>query len=66
MSIIIRCLDISSSSTIKVVKYFLRILEVDDTSGKGLFDAIVDEIKIIGLDFDDIRGKGYDNGSNTK
>ncbi|GKD61105.1 zinc finger MYM-type protein 1-like protein [Tanacetum coccineum] len=66
MSIIIRCLDISSSSTIKVVEYFLGFLEVDDTSGKGLFDAIVDEIKNIGLDFDDIRGQGYDNGSNMK
>ncbi|PWA73035.1 zinc finger MYM-type protein 1 [Artemisia annua] len=49
MSIIIRCLDISSSSTIKVMEYFLGFLEVDDTSGKGLFDAIVDEIKNMDL-----------------
>ncbi|WOG98393.1 hypothetical protein DCAR_0417734 [Daucus carota subsp. sativus] len=43
-------------------KYFSVILDlVDDTTGKGLFDAIVDEIKNIGLDIDDLRGQGYDN-----
>ncbi|XP_017245925.2 uncharacterized protein LOC108217597 [Daucus carota subsp. sativus] len=65
MSIVIRCLDISSSP-IKIVEYFIEFLVVDDTTGKGLFDAIVDEIKNIGLDIDDLRGQGYDNGSNMK
>ncbi|XP_070040246.1 uncharacterized protein [Nicotiana tomentosiformis] len=33
---------------------------------KGLFEVIIDEIKNIGLDIDNLRGQGYDNGSNMK
>ncbi|XP_066347998.1 uncharacterized protein [Miscanthus floridulus] len=40
--------------------------QVDDTSGSGLFNVLVDSIKSFGLNIDDIRGQGYDNGSNMK
>jgi hypothetical protein len=65
MSFVVRCVDISSTP-IQVNEYFLEFLKVDDTSGKGLFDAIIDELKIVGLDINDLRGQGYDNGSNMK
>ncbi|XP_039045651.1 uncharacterized protein LOC120185532 [Hibiscus syriacus] len=32
----------------------------------GLFDTTQDELKSLGLDIDDMRGQGYDNGSNMK
>lgn len=50
MSIILRCLD-PSLSPITVMEYFTKISNVDDTTGKCLFDAIVDEIKSIRLHF---------------
>ncbi|KAK4727022.1 hypothetical protein R3W88_031939 [Solanum pinnatisectum] len=65
MSFIIRSVDISATP-INVTKYFLEFLKVDDTSGKGLFEVILDETKCIGLDIDNLRGQGYDNGSNMK
>ncbi|XP_023735810.1 uncharacterized protein LOC111883719 [Lactuca sativa] len=65
MSIVLRCLDLSTTP-IEVKEYFLGFLIVDNTTGKGLYDAIVDEIKNIGLDINDVRGQGYDNGSNMK
>ncbi|XP_052619569.1 uncharacterized protein LOC128125953 [Lactuca sativa] len=65
MSIILRCLDLSTTP-IEVKEYFLGFLVVDNTTGKGLYDAIIDEIKNIGLDINDVRGQGYDNGSNMK
>ena len=65
MSFALRCVDILST-LIKVNEYFLEFLKVDETSGKCLFDAIIDELKIIGLDINDLRGQGYDNGSNMK
>ncbi|KAL2957615.1 hypothetical protein AAZX31_18G158900 [Glycine max] len=65
MSFVLRCVDISSTP-IQVNEYFLEFLKIDDTSGKGLFDAIIDELKIVGLDINDLRGQGYDNGSNMK
>ncbi|XP_052627080.1 uncharacterized protein LOC128133613 [Lactuca sativa] len=65
MSIILRCLDLSTTP-IEVKEYFLGFLIVDNTTGKGLYDAIVDEIKNLGLNINDVRGQGYDNGSNMK
>jgi hypothetical protein len=50
----------------KVRNIFLGFLKVDDTSGKGFFDSMVDSIKSFGLNVDDIRGQSYDNGSNMK
>ncbi|XP_062232383.1 uncharacterized protein LOC133929596 [Phragmites australis] len=32
----------------------------------GLFNVLIDSIKSFGLNIDDIRGQGYDNGSNMK
>lgn len=33
---------------------------------KGLFNELVNVLKKYGLNIDDIRGQGYDNGSNMK
>ncbi|XP_060965588.1 uncharacterized protein LOC133034511 [Cannabis sativa] len=43
-----------------------RFLNVVDTSGKGLFDELIREIKKLELDINDVRGQSYDNGSNMK
>uniref|UniRef100_A0A453LYI1 DUF4371 domain-containing protein n=1 Tax=Aegilops tauschii subsp. strangulata TaxID=200361 RepID=A0A453LYI1_AEGTS len=39
---------------------------VEDTSGLGIFKVLVDSMKSFDLIIDDIRGQGYDNGSNMK
>ncbi|XP_059290873.1 uncharacterized protein LOC132044404 [Lycium ferocissimum] len=65
MTFALRSVDISATP-IKINEYFLEFLKVDDTSGKGVFEAIIDEIKNVGLDIDNLRGQGYDNGSNMK
>ncbi|XP_059277622.1 uncharacterized protein LOC132031704 [Lycium ferocissimum] len=65
MSFILRSVDISNTP-IKINEHFFEFLKVNDTSGKGIFEVIIDEIKNIGLDIDNLRGQGYDNGSNMK
>jgi hypothetical protein len=39
---------------------------VDITSGLGLFNELQAVLNILDLDIDNIRGQGYDNGSNMK
>ncbi|XP_066373855.1 uncharacterized protein [Miscanthus floridulus] len=65
MSLIIRYVD-SSSSDVRIEESFIGFLDVNDTTRQGLFDALENELKLLGLDIDDVRGQGYDNGSNMK
>ncbi|CAA0815808.1 General transcription factor 2-related zinc finger protein [Striga hermonthica] len=44
----------------------MGFLEINDTTGQGIFDVLVKELKNLGLDIDNIKGQGYDNGSNMK
>ncbi|XP_050141054.1 uncharacterized protein LOC126617010 [Malus sylvestris] len=44
----------------------LRTGEIYDTSGLGLFNELQDVLKSLDLDIDNVRGQGYDNGSNMR
>ena len=63
--LILRCVNISEN-LIKVEEYFVEFITIDDTIGEGLFNVFIDVIKKIQLNINDIRGQGYDNGSNMK
>ncbi|GKB66542.1 zinc finger MYM-type protein 1-like protein [Tanacetum coccineum] len=65
MSLILRYVNVSSTC-VSVEESFLGFLNIDDTTGQGLFDVTQAELKALDLDIDDVRGQGYDNGSNMK
>jgi hypothetical protein len=65
MSLIIRYVDATTYSTC-IEESFLGFLDVNDTTGQGLFDVLQEELKSLDLDVDNVRGHGYDNGSNMK
>jgi hypothetical protein len=66
MSIVIRCVNVEDTNDIKVEEYFLGFITVCDTSGIGLFKALQNVLIDLKLDINDVRGQGYDNGSNMK
>lgn len=63
MSLILRYVDMD---TLKIEESFLGFLVVNDTTGQGLFDVLQNELTSLDLDLDNVRGQGYDNGSNMK
>jgi hypothetical protein len=65
MSLIIRYVDLSSNHA-SIEESFLGFLDVNDTTGQGLFDVLQNELKSLDLDIDNVRGQGYDNGANMK
>lgn len=65
MTIIVRYVKFSSNS-VTIEESFLGFLNVNDTTGKGLFETTLEELKSLGLVVDDMRGQGYDNGANMK
>ncbi|KAL2524341.1 putative HAT dimerization domain [Abeliophyllum distichum] len=63
MSLVIRCVD-DSANLPTIQEYWLAFLKVDNTTGLGLSTELKNILTTLELDIDDIRGQGYDNGSN--
>lgn len=65
MTLILCCVDVSRVS-VKIEEFFIEFSKVDDTTSQGLFEELQNILKTLGLDINNVRGQGYDNGSKMK
>ncbi|XP_065662505.1 zinc finger MYM-type protein 1-like [Hydra vulgaris] len=66
MSIILRSVTCTPGVGIDISENFFGYLTVNDTTGKGLFNAFLNQEKNWDLNILDCRGQSYDNGANMK
>ncbi|KAK2641142.1 hypothetical protein Ddye_022905 [Dipteronia dyeriana] len=65
MTLILRCVNVSTSP-IKVEEFFISFVKMVETTGESLFNTLKSLLGSYELDFNNVRGQGYDNGSNMK
>ncbi|XP_074026384.1 zinc finger MYM-type protein 1-like [Leptinotarsa decemlineata] len=67
MTIIVRIVKlITDERKCEIKEYFLGFVPLSDTTGAGLTEKILDQLNEMSLSLENLRGQGYDNGSNTK
>lgn len=64
-SIVIRFVNLTDVE-INIKEHFLEYIPINDSTGAGLTETILNFLEKYGLDLNDCRGQGYDNGSNMK
>ncbi|CAH9128174.1 unnamed protein product [Cuscuta epithymum] len=65
MTLVLRCVNVSTSP-IRVEEFFITFVKVVETTGEALFHELKRLLETHELDFNNVRGQGYDNGSNMK
>jgi len=65
LSLTIRFADLSNDN-ISIKEHFIEFVPVDDSSGAGLTEVILNLLSKHGLELHNCRGQGYDNGANMK
>ncbi|XP_025425994.1 zinc finger MYM-type protein 1-like [Sipha flava] len=69
MTIIIRFVFVESSkkeSNVTICEHFLGFIPIETSTGMGLSDIIIQQLKDLGIQIENMRGQGYDNGANMK
>ncbi|XP_065667637.1 uncharacterized protein LOC101237043 isoform X2 [Hydra vulgaris] len=68
MSMVLRYVADGTHSDVPagIYEHFIKFIIVESSTGENLFNTLVKKIEMLGLDVENIRGQGYDNGANMK
>lgn len=66
MTFILRFVQCESGKGATIREVFAGYFNVDDTTGSGLLNAFLKRLEELGLDIQDCRGQGCDNGSHMR
>lgn len=66
MTIVVRFVEAVAGKEVIVREHFLGFVQVFETTGEGLTACLLDELSKRGIPLQNMRGQGYDNGSNMK
>ncbi|XP_055496017.1 uncharacterized protein LOC129699943 [Leucoraja erinacea] len=68
MSMVIRNVadGVQSNALAGVYEHFIKFIVVQSSTDEHLYNTLLHELETLGLDADNIRGQGYDNGANMK
>ncbi|XP_069615929.1 zinc finger MYM-type protein 1-like [Ranitomeya imitator] len=64
MTTIVRFVSTSEDKKFEIKEHFLGFITVSDTTGGGLTATVLNKFEELSLSVDNLRGQGYDNGSN--
>ena len=66
LTVIVRFVTTTEQGDVQIREHFLEFTEVNTCTGAGLTDVLINKLKELDIDFMDMRGQGYDNGSNMR
>ncbi|KAF7641540.1 hypothetical protein LDENG_00278200 [Lucifuga dentata] len=64
LSLVLRTVNCELSVGASISEHFVGFVSVDDTTGRGLCNTLIEQLNNLTLNIADCRGQAYDNGSN--
>lgn len=65
MTMIVRFVTTQEGS-VDIREHFLEFTEITDCTGAGMTEVLIKKLRELDIDIMDMRGQGYDNGSNMR
>ena len=58
--------EFQESSLVQIKEHFLGLVPLTETTGESMSHVLINQLQSLSLSIEDLRGQGYDNGSNMK
>lgn len=66
MSLVVRFVTCQTGEKADIKEHFLGYVQVDETTGASLANVLVKQLEDLNIPLKNLRGQGYDNGSNMR